>query len=49
MFYYVGFVQNIPSMPSLQWRLRLGYSQFLDSENSDFNFLDGRFEINYLF
>lgn len=49
MFYYAGFVQNIPSMPSLQWRLRLGYSQFLDSENSDFNFLDGRFEINYLF
>lgn len=49
MFYYVGFVQNIPSMPSLQWRLRLGYSQFLDSEESDFNFLDGRFEINYLF
>ena len=49
MFYYIGFVQNIPSMPSLQWRLRLGYSQFLDSENSDFNFLDSRFEINYLF
>jgi len=49
MFYYVGFVQNIPSIPSLQWRLRLGYSQFLDSEESDFNFLDGRFELNYLF
>jgi hypothetical protein len=49
MFYYVGFVQNVPSMPSLQWRLRLGYSQFLDDENSDLNFLDGRFEINYLF
>jgi len=49
MFYYIGFVQNIPSMPSLQWRLRLGYSQFLDSEDSDFNFLDSRFEINYLF
>jgi hypothetical protein len=47
--YYLGFVQNIPSLIDLQWRLRLGYAQFLDSKDSDFNYLDSRFELNYLF
>lgn len=49
IYYYVGFIQNIPSIPSLQWRLRLGYTQFLDSDANDFNCLDSRFELNYLF
>jgi hypothetical protein len=47
--YYLGFVQNIPSLIDLQWRLRLGYTHFLDSKDSDFNYLDSRFELNYLF
>jgi len=47
MYYYLGFIQNIPSMVDLQWRLRLGYVDYTD--NSEFNDLDARFEINYLF
>ena len=49
MYYYLGFIQNIPKFQDLQWRLRLGYAQFLDSEDSKFNYLDSRFELNYLF
>lgn len=49
MYYYVGFVQNVPSLVNLQWRLRLGYAQYLDSDESKYNNLDGRFELNYLF
>jgi hypothetical protein len=45
-FYYVGFVQNVPSLIELQWRLRLGYT---DTEKTDADSLDGRFELNYLF
>ena len=45
-FYYVGFVQNVPSLVALQWRLRLGYT---DTEKDDADSLDGRFELNYLF
>ncbi len=49
IYYYIGFVQNIPSIVNLQWRLRLGYADYVDSVDSDFNNLDSRFEINYLF
>jgi len=45
-FYYVGFVQNLDAMPELQWRLRLGYT---DTDKTDADSLDARFEINYLF
>ncbi|WP_345976113.1 hypothetical protein [Sulfurimonas sp. HSL3-7] len=45
-FYYVGFVQNVPALIELQWRLRLGYT---DTEKTDADSLDGRFELNYLF
>ena len=45
-FYYVGFVQNVPGLVELQWRLRLGYT---DTEKDDADSLDGRFELNYLF
>lgn len=45
-FYYVGFVQNVPGLVELQWRLRLGYT---DTEKTDADSLDGRFELNYLF
>lgn len=59
IYYYAGFVQNVPSLVALQWRLRLGYAQYLDKElktgsgvdysETDFNNLDARFELNYLF
>lgn len=45
-YYYVGFVQNVPSLVELQWRLRLGYADF---HKADADFLDARFELNYLF
>ncbi len=45
-YYYIGFVQNIPSMTDLQWRLRLGYT---DTKELYADSLDSRFEINYLF
>lgn len=47
MYYYVGFVQNIPAMVDLQWRLRLGYVDYIN--DNTFNDVDARFEINYLF
>jgi len=49
LYYYIGFVQNIPSLVNLQWRLRLGYADYVDRSASDLNNLDSRFEINYLF
>jgi hypothetical protein len=45
-FYYVGFIQNIPSFIDLQWRLRLGYA---DTKKIDADSLDARLELNYLF
>lgn len=45
-FYYAGFVQNLPIMPELQWRFRLGYQ---DTEKVDADGADVRFELNYLF
>ena len=45
-YYYIGFIQNIPSMTDLQWRLRLGYT---DTKELYADSLDSRFEINYLF
>ena len=47
MYYYIGFVQNIPSIVDMQWRLRLGYVDYID--DNTFNDLDARFEVNYLF
>lgn len=49
LYYYLGLIQNVPSVPSLQWKLRLGYAQYMDSTDSDFNYLDSRFELNYMF
>jgi hypothetical protein len=45
-YYYAGFVQNLPFMQDLQWRLRLGYT---DTKKTDADNLDSRFELNYLF
>ena len=45
-YYYIGFVQNVPGLVELQWRLRLGYN---DTQKVDSDSLDSRFELNYLF
>ena len=45
-YYYAGFVQNIPRIENLQWRLRVGYG---DTELEELDSIDARFELNYLF
>ena len=55
MYYYIGLVQNIPSMKNLQYRVRLGYRDFIGDETAYStylnvsNYLDSRLEFNYLF
>ncbi len=53
LVYYAGIVQNIPSLPSLQYRVRLGYRDFVGSKTnystSISNYLDSRLEFNYIF
>ena len=50
MLYYAGIVQNIPSMQNLQYRVRLGWRDFIGSNALNISdYLDSRFEINYLF
>ena len=55
-YYYVGLIQNLPSMPQLQWRFRVGYDDILTQHatgvttTSTYNDnLDTRVEFNYLF
>jgi len=45
-YYYIGCVQNIPSLQDLQYRIRFGYQ---DTEKKNADGLDARFELNYLF
>ena len=59
IYYYIGFMQNIASLDNMQWRYRLGYQQYLNTDSkqftetgfndTDLNNLDTRFEINYFF
>jgi len=49
MYYYAGIVQNIPSMPELQYRVRVGYMNFVGDSSSVSDFVDSRLEFNYLF
>ena len=49
IYYYFGVVHNLPKHPRLQWRVRVGYAYFLEDEASKFDYIDSRFEINYLF
>ena len=49
MFYYAGFIQNVPAMPELQYRLRLGWRDFIDGSSPVSDYLDSRLEFNYLF
>lgn len=49
IYTYVGFIQNVPVLLPLQWRLRLGYAHYLNNSDSTYDNLDARFELNYLF
>jgi len=49
LYYYFGVVQNLPSMPELQYRVRLGYRDFRGEASSVSNYADTRLELNYLF
>ena len=49
MFYYTGFVKNFEDAPELQLRLRLGYRDFIGDTSIISDYLDSRFEANYLF
>ena len=49
MFYYAGFVKNFEDAPELQLRLRLGYRDFIGDASEVSDYLDSRFELNYLF
>lgn len=61
LYYYLGLMQNIPELDNMQWRFRIGYQQYLNTDPSkadlegiefndtDLNNLDTRFEINYFF
>ena len=49
IYYYIGIVQNIPSMQELQYRVRLGYRDFIGDASSVSNYTDARIELNYLF
>ncbi len=49
MFYYTGFVKNFEDAPELQLRLRLGYRDFIGDASIVSDYLDSRFELNYLF
>ncbi len=47
--YYAGLVQNLPSLPNLQYRMRLGYRDFRGNSSDVSDYIDARFELNYLF
>jgi len=49
MFYYFGIIQNIPDMKELQYKLRLGYRDFVGDSSAISSYLDSRLELNYLF
>jgi len=49
IYYYIGLVQNIPSMQELQYRVRLGYRDFIGDASVVSNYTDARLELNYLF
>ncbi len=49
MFYYAGIVQNIPSMPEFQYKVRFGYRDFVGASSLISDYIDSRLEFNYLF
>jgi hypothetical protein len=49
LLYYAGIIQNLPSAPHFQYRLRLGWRNFIKSTSPISDYLDSRFELDYLF
>ena len=49
LLYYAGIIQNLPSAPQFQYRLRLGWRNFIKSTSPISDYLDSRFELDYLF
>jgi hypothetical protein len=49
IMYYIGLVQNVPSMHSLQYKLRLGHRDFIGAAADVSDYTDARCELNYLF
>ena len=49
LYYYAGIVQNISSVPKLQYRVRVGYRDYVGDSSSISNYMDSRLEFNYLF
>jgi len=49
MFYYAGIVKNLESFPEIQYRVRLGYRDFIGDSSAVSSYLDSRLEFNYLF
>ena len=59
LYYYAGFMKNVASLDNMQWRFRVGFQQYLNTNSktinnttfsdNDLNNLDTRFELNYFF
>ena len=49
MFYYFGIAQNLPSLEEFQYKLRLGWRDFIGDSSTLSDYLDARLEFNYLF
>jgi hypothetical protein len=49
VLYYLGIIQNITSMPEVQYRIRLGYRDYIGDASALSNYADIRLEFNYLF
>jgi hypothetical protein len=49
LYYYAGIIQNIPTLPQLQYRVRFGFRNFIKESSSLSDYIDSRLEFNYLF
>ncbi len=49
MLYYLGYIKNLKSTPEFQYRVRLGYRDFIGNSEAISSYLDSRFELDYLF
>ncbi|WP_304545828.1 OprD family outer membrane porin [Sulfurimonas microaerophilic] len=49
VYYYFGYVKNLESAPEFQYRVRLGYGDFVGPSSATSDYLDSRLEFNYTF
>jgi len=49
MYYYFAILQNIPILPSLQYKFRVGFRDFIGDSSEKSDYIDTRLEFNYLF